>query len=150
MALPTPAQVKNLPLSAALKAIFAAVDDAAVQTFIDNCASAFGSSEVKRHSRRDEAVLYGAAHLLWLALYDEGAIPGGGGGGGGVGVLSGVTLVGVGSKSFAVQALTPAQESDWLVRKSPFSTKLHMILETFPPGIATANWPCGGPPSECC
>jgi hypothetical protein len=150
MALPTPAQVKNLPLSPALKAIFATVADAAVQVFIDNCASAFGSAEVKKHSRRDEAVLYGAAHLLWLGLFDEGAIPGGGGGGGGVGVLSGVSLVGVGSKSFAVNALTPEQESDWLVRKSPFSTKLHMILETFPPGIAVTTWPCDGPPDACC
>lgn len=149
MALPTPAQVKALPLSAALKAVFAAVDDAAVQVFIDNCASAFGSAEVKRHKRRDEAVLYGAAHLLWLQLSDEGALPGGGGGGG-VGVLSGVTLVGVGSKSFAVQALTPEQESDWLTRKSPFSTKLHMIIATFPPGISVTGWPCEGPPSDCC
>lgn len=149
MALPTPAQVKNLPLSPALKAIFATVADADVQRFIDNCASAFGSAEVKKHSRRDEAVLYGAAHLLWLGLSDEGMIPGGGGGGG-AGVLSGVTLVGVGSKSFAVEALTPEQESDWLVRKSPFSTKLQMILETFPPGIAVTSWPCDGPPAACC
>lgn len=149
MALPTPAAVKNLPLSASLKAIFAAVDDAAVQAFINNVASAFGSAEVKKHSRRDEAVLYGAAHLLWLGLSDEGAIPGGGGGGGGAGVVSGLTLVGVGSRSLAVQALTPAQENDWKVRKSPFSTKLAMILETFPPGISTASWPCDGPPSSC-
>ncbi len=149
MALPTPAEVKNLPLSAALKAVFAAVDDADVQNLINNMASQFGSAEVKKHSRRDEAVKYGAAHLLYLQLQAEDALPGGGGGGG-AGVLSSITLVGVGSKSFAVQALDPEQENDWLTLKSPFSVKLHMIIATFPPGIAVTGWPCEGPPSECC
>lgn len=147
---PTVAQVQNLPLSAALKATFAAVADADVQRFIDNCSAAFGSAEVRRHSRRDEAVLYGAAHLLWLGLSDEGAFSGGGGGGGGAGIVSAVRLEGVGSKNIAITALTAAQENDWLVRKSPFSTKLHMILDTFPPGISTAHWPCEGPPLSGC
>ena len=149
MALPTPAQVKALPLSAALAAAFAAIADDRVQEFIDNCASFFGSAEVKRHTKRDEAVKYGAAHLLWLQLADEGALPGGGVGPGGVGVLSSIKLDGVGSKSYAVTALDPAQESDWLIRKSPFSTKLNAILSTFPPGISTASWPCGGPTAIC-
>jgi hypothetical protein len=138
MALPTPADVKDLPLTAGLLAAFAAISDVKVQRFIDNCASWFGSPEVKQHTQRDEAVLYGAAHLLWLALNDEGALSGGGGGGG-FGLVSGQTLVGVGSVSFAVQALTPVQLADWLMRPSPFSAKLNGILATFPPGICTAQ-----------
>jgi hypothetical protein len=138
MALPTPADVKDLPLTAGLLALFAAVPDAKVQRFVDNCASWFGSSEVLLHTQRDEAVLYGAAHLLWLALNDEGAFAGGGGGGG-FGLVSSQTLVGVGSISFAVQALTPVQLADWLMRPSPFSSKLNGILATFPPGITTAQ-----------
>jgi hypothetical protein len=137
--LPTPADVKDLPFSAELLAAFAAVADAKVQALIDNCASWFGSAEVLQHTQRDEAVLYGAAHLLYLALVSEGAI-GGGGGGGGVGLVSGRRLEGVGSISYAVTALTPEQENDWLMQRSPFSVKLNAILATFPPGVSTAQY----------
>jgi hypothetical protein len=138
MALPTPADVKALPFGAALLAAFAAIPDAKVQTLIDNCASWFGSAEVLQHTQRDEAVLYGAGHLLYLALAAEGLVPGGGGGGG-VGVVSGRRLEGAGSTSYAVTALTPAQEVDWLSKWSPFAFELHGILDTFPPGITTAQ-----------
>jgi hypothetical protein len=136
MALPTPADVKDLPLTAGLLASFAAISDAKVQRFIDNCASWFGSAEVLQHTQRDEAVLYGAAHLLWLQLNDEGAL---GNGGGGFGLVSSQTLVGVGSISYAVQALTPEQLAEWWKRPSPFSAKLNGITSTFPPGISTAH-----------
>jgi hypothetical protein len=109
-----------------------------VQALIDNCASFFGSEEVKLHTQRDEAVLYGAAHLLWLRLNDEGALDNGGGANG-FGAVSSQTLVGVGSISYAVQALTPEQLADWLKRMSPFSSKLNAILATFPPAIWTAQ-----------
>lgn len=138
MALPTPADVKNLPFSPALLAAFAAVADAKVQELINNVAKWFGSAEVRRHTQRDEAVLYGAAHLLYLALAAEGMLPNGGGGGG-VGVVSSQRLEGVGSVSYAVTALSPEQETDWLAKTSPFSLKLHGILDTFPPGISTAQ-----------
>jgi hypothetical protein len=36
-----------------------------------------------------------------------------------------------------VTALTPDEENDGLTRWSPFSAKMHGILDTFPPGIAT-------------
>lgn len=137
MALPTPADVKDLPLTAGLLAAFAAVPDNKVQRFIDNCASWFGSAEVKLHTQRDEAVLYGAAHLLYLALADEGAFGGGGGGGGGP--ISSQTLVGVGSISWAVAAPDVVQIADWLLRWTPFQAKLNGILATFPPGIWTAQ-----------
>jgi hypothetical protein len=137
VALPTPADVKDLPFGAALLAAFAAVPDYKVQALIDNVAKWFGSAEVRQHTQRDEAVLYGAAQLLWLALAAEGIV-GGGGGGGGAGIVSGQHLDGVGSISYAVQALTPAQELDWLSQKTPFSNKLWGILATFPPGISTA------------
>jgi hypothetical protein len=148
MALPTVAQVKNTPLSPALKAVFASVDDAAVQELIDNCASFWGSAEVKRHTLRDEAVKLGAAHLLYTQLQAEGVIAGGGGGGG-AGVLSGISLEGVGSKSWSVQALSPEEVMDWLKQKSPFSNKLLAILRTFPPGIAVTGWPTSGLSSGC-
>lgn len=137
MALPTPADVKNLPFSAALLAAFAAIPDAKIQTLIDNVAKWFGSAEVRRHTQRDEAVLYGAAHLLYLALAAEGVVPGGGGGI--VGVVNSQRLDGVGSVGYAVTALTPEQVNDWLAQASPFSIKLHGILATFPPGISTAH-----------
>lgn len=140
MALPTPADVKDLPFGAALLAAFAAVPDAKVQRLIDNCASWFGSAEVLRHTQRDEAVLYGAAQLLWIALNAEGLIPGGGGGGGGgLGVVSSRRLDGVGSVGYAVGAFSPEQQVDWLAIPTPFSAKLHGILDTFPPGISTAQ-----------
>jgi hypothetical protein len=109
-----------------------------VQTLIDNAAKWFGSPEVKRHTQRDEAVLYGAAQLLYLALAAEGIVPGGGSGGG-AGIVSSQHLEGVGSVGYAVQALTPAQEVDWLMQKTPFSNKLWGILATFPPGISTTG-----------
>jgi hypothetical protein len=143
VALPTPADVKDLPFGAALLAAFAAVPDAKVQALIDNVAKWFGSAEVKAHTQRDEAVLYGAAQLLYLALAAEGLVPGGGGG---AGIVSSQTLEGVGSVGYAVQALTPAQEVDWLMQKTPFSNKLWGILATFPPGISTA---AGGNPFAC-
>lgn len=137
MALPTPAEVKDLPFGAALLAAFAAVADAKVQKLIDNCASWFGSAEVKAHTQRDEAVLYGAGHLLYLALAAEGLVPASPGGGGGVGVVNNRKLDGVGSIGLAVTALTPEQEVDWLTKWSPFAYKLHGILATFPPGLTT-------------
>lgn len=144
MALPTPADVKDLPFGAALLAAFAAVPDAKVQKLINNAAAWFGSAEVKQHTQRDEAVLYGAAQLLYLALAAEGIIPGGGAGGG-AGIMDSQTLEGVGSVGYAVQALTPEQEQDWLMQKTPFSAKLWGILATFPPGISTAAG-CGWTP----
>lgn len=142
MTLPTPADVKALPLGSKWSLAFAAVADSVIQEqFIDNVSKLFGSAEVKQHTQRDEAVLYGAAHLLALRLLDEGEVSGGGGGGGGGEVLSSVKLDGVGTKSWAVAAWTPEQLNDWLTRRSPFSMKLHAILDTFPPGIATANGP---------
>lgn len=143
MALPTPADVKDLPFGAALLAAFAAVPDAKVQRLINNCASWFGSAEVLAHTQRDEAVLYGAAQLLWIALAAEGAIAGGSGGGG-IGVISSQRLEGVGSVSFAVSALTPDQQVDWLTVPTPFTSKLRGILATFPPGIATAHGQLSG------
>jgi hypothetical protein len=145
MALPTPADVKALPFSASLAATFASIADAKIQTLIDEVAKLFGSEEVKRHSQRDQAVLLGAAHSLYLALQAEGVIGGGGGGGGGA-VLSSVTLQGVGTKSWAVSAFEPEQLSDWLLTPSPWLSRLKAILDTFPPGIITAQWPAGGPP----
>lgn len=145
MALPTPADVKALPFSAALTAAFAAVTDGKIQTLIDNVAKWFGSAEVQRHTQRDEAVLYGAAHLLYLALVAEGVIVGPGGGGGLGAVVSSRSLEGVGSESYAVVALTPAQANDWLALSSPFSLKLHGILATFPPSVSTAH---GTEPAE--
>ena len=139
MALPTPADVKDLPFGAALLAAFAAVSDAKVQRLIDNCTSWFGSPEVKQHTQHDEAILYGAAQLLWIALNAEGLIPGGGGGGGGLAAVSSQRLDGVGSISYAVAAFTPEQQVDWLAIPTPFSAKLHGILATFPPGISTAQ-----------
>ena len=136
MALPTPAQVKDLPFGAATLAAFAAVPDAKVQALINNCASWFGAPEVLRHTLRDEAVLYGAGHLLYLALAAEGLVPGGGGG---AGVVLSQHLDGVGSVTYAVAALSPAQAADWLTVQSPFLLKLRAILDTFPPGISTAS-----------
>lgn len=135
--------MKDLPFSAALLAAFAGVPDAKVQALIDNVAKWFGSPEVRQHTQRDEAVLYGAAQLLYLALRAEGLVPGGGGGGG-AGLVSSQSLEGVGSVGYAVQALTPEQEVDWLAQKTPFSAKLWGILATFPPGIATAQGGCAG------
>lgn len=133
---PTPADVKALPLSVKWTLAFAAISDAKIQAqFIDNVATLFGSAEVLRHTQRNEAVLYGAAHLLAMRLIDEGAIGGGGGGGGFQGPLSSVRLDGVGSKSFAVAAWAPADLNDWLKRPTPFASKLHAILDTFPPGM---------------
>ena len=132
---PTPADVKALPLSVKWTLAFAAIADAKIQTqFIDNVATLFGSAEVLRHTQRNEAVLYGAAHLLAMRLIDEGAI-GGGGGGGFNGPVSSVRLDGAASKSFAVAAWSPEDLNDWLKRPTPFSPKLHAILDTFPPGI---------------
>lgn len=145
MALPTPAQVKALPLSAVLKLVFASIPDDAIQELIDLVAGWFGSAEVKRHTQRDKAVLYGTAHLLYTQLAAEGLVPGGGGGGGG-GPLSSVTLQGVGSKSWAVQAFKPAELGDWLLQWSPWKIPLQGILDTFPPGIAVAHMPLGGVP----
>lgn len=139
VALPTPADVKDLPFGAALLAAFAAVPDAKVQTLINNVAKWFGSAEVLRHTQRDEAVLYGAGHLLYLALVAEGIIAGGGGGGGLGAVVSSRTLEGVGTESYSVVALTPEQVNDWLMQSSPFSLKLNGILATFPPGISTTR-----------
>jgi len=145
--LPTPAEVKNTPFSAALKAVFNAIADADVQLLIDNCASFFGSAEVKRHTQRCEAVRLGAAHLLYLQLGDEGVLPGVDPG---IGVVSARALKDVGSISYAVTALAPGEIGDWMKRASPFLTKLTLILDTFPPGIATASgWPCDGPPPTC-
>ena len=133
---PTPADVKDLPLAVKWTLAFAAISDAKIQVqFIDNCATLFGSAEVLRHTQRNEAVLYGAAHLLALRLIDEGVIGGGGGGGGFNGPLSSVHLDGVGSKSFAVAAWTSDDLNDWLKRPTAFSPKLHAILDTFPPGM---------------
>ena len=133
---PTPADVKALPLSVAWQAAFAAVPDDVVQVeFINNVAEIFGSPEVLQHTQRNEAVLYGAAHLLALRLIDEGIIAAPGGGGDAFGPLSSVKLDGVGTKSFAVAAWSPEQLNDWLTRRTPFSVKLHMILRTFPPVI---------------
>lgn len=139
MALPTPAQVKALPFSAALIAAFAAVPDTKIQPLIDNGAAWFGSAEVLQHTQRDEAVLYLAGHLLYLALAAEGLVPGGGGGGGGPGVVSGRHLEGVGSVNYAVTALKPEEIGDWTKQYSPFLTKLMGILDGFPPGISVAS-----------
>lgn len=139
MALPVPADVKALPFGAPLTAAFAAIADAKIQTLINNCASWFGSAEVRRHTQRDEAVLYGAGHLLYLALAAEGLVPPAPGGGGVYGPVSSQSLDGVGSIGYAVTALTPAQVVDWLERWSPFAYKLHAILATFPPAITTAQ-----------
>ena len=142
--LPTPAQVKNLPFSAALVAVFAPIDDAKIQELIDNVASWFGSPEVKRHTLRCEIVKYGAAHLLWLSLKEEGALPGQQPG---VGIVSGQRLEGVGSINFAVAAINPNNVNDWLQLRSPFSIKLNEMIKTLPPGICTASgWGDDAPP----
>lgn len=137
VALPTVAEVKALPLGAALLAAFADVADAHVQEQIDLAASWFGSPDVLQHTQRDKAVKYCAAHLLWLALDAEGLAPGGNGGG--AGVVSGRSLDGAGSISYAVQAQSPEQTADPLLQWSPFLTRLQGILDTFPPGIMTAH-----------
>ena len=135
---PTPADVKGLPFAPKWIAAFALVpDDKLQKQFIDNCGTLFGSAEVLRHTQRNEAVLYGAAHLLAMRLLDEGVVEGGGGGGGFGGPLSSVRLDGVGSKSFAVAAWSPDDLNDWLKRVTPWSPKLHAILDTFPPAIFT-------------
>jgi len=138
VALPTPADVKALPLSAALALIFAGVADARVQELIDTAAKILGSPEVKRHTQRDRAVLLLAAHLLYLQLAAEGAINANGGGIAGA-VLSSVTLQGVGTKSWAVSAVSQADLADWQTAYSPWLVQLNAILDTFPPGIATAG-----------
>lgn len=137
MALPTVAQVKALPLGAALLAAFADVDDSHVQEQIDLAASWFGSPEVLQHTQRDKAVKYCAAHLLWLALDAEGLAPGGNGGG--AGAVSGRSLEGVGSINYAVQAQSPEETTNPLLQWSPFLTRLNGILDTFPAGIMTAH-----------
>lgn len=137
MALPTPADVKALPFSPALAALFAAVPDDKVQPLIDSAAKLFGSAEVKQHTQRDEAVLLAAGHMLYVALAAERG--GLGGGGGGLAPVSGRTLQGVGSISYAVSALDPEQAADWLLQYSPWLSRLRAILDTFPPGIATTR-----------
>lgn len=144
MALPTPADVKDLPLAGPTVAAFAAVSDAKVQQRIDIAAKLLGSAQVRRHTQRDQAVLLLTAHMLYLELVALGVIAGSGGGGGGIGVLTSVHLDGVGSKSFGVQAQSVAQLNDWYQAWSPWSVPLHAILDSFPPSIATAQWPLAG------
>jgi len=132
--------VKDLPLGGAVALAFAGVSDAKIQVRIDRSAKLLGSSEVKAHTQRDDAVLLLTAHLLYLELLGQGLIPGGGGGGGGA-VLTSVTLQGVGSKSFGISAQTVAEINDWMSAWSPWSVPLHAILSSFPPSIATSQWP---------
>jgi hypothetical protein len=72
MATPTPADVKNLPLTADLLAAFAAVAHARVQQLIDAAVAAYGG--IKGHTQRDDAMGLHAPHHLFLALRDEGVI----------------------------------------------------------------------------
>ena len=136
---PTPADVKAAPLTQKWLDIFATVADTKVQQYINNAAEKFGSAEVLRHSQRNEAVLYAAAHMLALRLMAEGAVSSGGGNGGLAGALSSVRLDGVGAKSFAVTALDPDDVGDMLKQKTPFLTDLMDILKTFPPAIFVTN-----------
>lgn len=141
MPLPTPADVKDLPLAGPTVAAFAAVSDAKLQTRIDRAAKLLGSAEVKKHTQRDDAVLLLTAHLLYLELVGLGVLGIGGGGGGGAGVVTAARLDGVGSFSFGVQAQTVVQLNDWYAAWSPWSVPLHAILDSFPPAIVTAQWP---------
>jgi len=141
VALPTPQAVKDLPLGGPTAVAFAAVPDSKVQTRIDRSTKLLGSAEAKRHTQRDDAVLLLTAHMLYLELLAQGLIPGGGGGGGGLGVLTSVRLDGVGSKSFGVQSQSVSELTDWYEAWSPWAVPLKAILTTFPPSIATAQWP---------
>jgi hypothetical protein len=144
MALPTPDDVQDLPLAGPTVAAFAAVSDAKIQLRIDRAAKLLGSAAVKKHTQRDDAVLLLTAHLLYLELKALGVNVGGGGGGNGGALLTGVSLDGVGSKSFGVQAQAAVDLNDWYKTWSPWSVDLHAILDSFPPSIVTAQWPLAG------
>jgi len=130
---PTPAAVKDEPLATLWVDAFAAIPDAKVQRFIDSAAVAFGSRDVLRHTQRNEAVLYGACHLLALRLIAEGIIPDPGGGGGLAGPVSSVKLDGAASISYGIAAWQPADLNDWLLQKTPYSSDLWRVLNSLPP-----------------
>lgn len=130
---PTPATVKSQPFSTLWLDAFAAIPDEKVQLLINSAAVSFGSSEVLQHSQRNEAVLYGACHLLALRLYAEGIVSAPGGGGGVSGPVASVKLDGAASINFGVQAWTPEDLTDWLKQPSPFLSDLLRVLTALPP-----------------
>lgn len=130
---PTPAAVKDEPLSLLYRDAFALIPDAKVQRYINTMAVTFGSSEVLRHTQRNEAVLYGACHLLALRLIAEKLLPDQGGGGGLAGPVSSVKLEGAAQMSYGVKAWEADDLSDWLKKNTPFLTELKQVIASFPP-----------------
>jgi hypothetical protein len=128
----TPAQVRNLSIAG----LFAAISDTVMNEYIRVASNLLGSAYARSHQQREDGVVALTAHLLWLQLKAEGALGGGGGGGGnGPGVFSSLSLVGVGSMSFAVTAQTVDQLNDWLQTWSPFSIRMHAIIDSFGPAM---------------
>lgn len=126
----TPQQVRDLSIAG----LFATISDAVIQEFIRTSSNLLGSDYARAHTQREDGVAYLAAHRLWLRLKGEGALSGGGGGGQ-VGVVSSMTLTGVGSMGFAVSAQSVSEINDWLQAWSPWSVDLHAIVDSFGPAV---------------
>jgi hypothetical protein len=128
----TPEQVKALSIAG----LFNTISDSVLNEYIRKASNLLGSTYARSHEQREDGVAWLTAHLLWLQLKAEGVIGGGGGGGGnGPGVFSSLSLVGVGSMSFAVTAQTVDQLNDWLQTWSPFSVQMHAIIDSFGPAM---------------
>lgn len=127
----TPQQVRDLSIAG----VFAAISDTVIGNFIRLASNLLGSDYARAHEQREDAVALLAAHLLWLQMKAESVGAGGGGGGGNPGVFSSLSLVGVGSMSFAVTAQTVAELNDWLATWSPWSVQLHALIDSFGPAM---------------
>jgi hypothetical protein len=126
----TPQQVRNLSIAG----LFATGPDAIIANFIRIAANTLGSVYAQAHQQREDAVALLAAHLLWLQMKAEVAF-GGGGGGAVVGVITSLSLTGVGSMGFGIQAQSIAELNDWLTTWSPWSVQLHAIIDSFGPAM---------------
>jgi hypothetical protein len=116
----TPQQVRNLSIAG----LFNTINDAVMNEYIRVASNLLGSQYARSHQQREDGVAALTAHLLWLQLKAEGALGGGGGGGGnGPGVFSSLSLAGVGSMN------------DWLQTWSPFSIRMHAIIDSFGPAM---------------
>lgn len=136
--MPTPTDVRNVSLTG----VFASLTDEQIQRFLDCVTPWFSSEVVIGHSQRDEVITYMTAHAIWVQLKAEQASAGTGVIA--VGGLSSVRLDGVGSKSYAVAALQPANFSDLLKTWSPFVGKLGWLIDTLPPGLTTVGTGANG------
>jgi len=128
----TPQQVRDLSLAG----LFAAISDTVIGRFIRLASNLLGSTYARQHQQREDGVAYVAAHLLWLQLNAENiGVGGGGGGAGGIGLLSSLTLTGVGSMSFGITAQTVVDLNDWMMTWSPWSVGMHAIIDSFGPAM---------------